>query len=167
MTGRGLVAAALILASLACTSTPTTSNSPSPSATDAQVAAAIPTPRTTPPGTPGPKPSEPTAASASIDIPAESPNAKPTPTPEPAVWRLQGYVVDEDGKPIASACVVIGAKGCQTWSPHTDERGHYFIDIAHGKTVFDFYFEMPGYKTVWWHVQPEGPTEFNVVLAKG
>jgi len=76
-------------------------------------------------------------------------------------------VVDEDGAPIESACVVLGPNGCKPFSPKTDERGYWFIDIAEGHTTFDFFFEIPGHRTVWWRVIPEGPTQFNVVLAKG
>jgi hypothetical protein len=149
-----------------------------PSATPTDVAAAsaspgeetpVPSPRTTPPGTPAPAPSEAATTSEPVATPTPRPEATPTPTPDPAVWRIQGYVVDEDGKPLEAVCVVVGPHGCQRFSPHTDERGHYFLDVAHGeiRTMFDFYFEMPGHKTVWWQVTPNGPTEFNVVLRKG
>jgi hypothetical protein len=76
-------------------------------------------------------------------------------------------VVDESGSPLKNVCVVVGPRGCQRFSPHTDENGHYFLDVAAAtniKTAFDFYFEMPGHQTVWWHFVPTGPTEFNVVL---
>jgi hypothetical protein len=130
----------------------------------------VPSPRTTPPGTPAPAPSEAATTSEPIVTPSPRPEATPTPTPDPAVWRIEGYVVDEDGKPLESVCVVVGPHGCQRFSPHTDEKGHYFLDVARSeeiKTTFDFYFEMPGHKTVWWQVTPNGPTEFNVVLRKG
>ena len=154
------------------------SPTPSPS-TSPQVAGATTAPETpgpsqpspTPTGTPAPKPSQPvdTAASASIEPPTPAPTATPTPTPQPGLWRVQGYVVDEEGKPLQNVCVVVGPHGCQKYSPHTDERGHYFLDVAATKpgqptTAFDFYFEMPGRKTVWWHFVPNGPLEFNVVL---
>jgi hypothetical protein len=76
-------------------------------------------------------------------------------------------VIDESGNPLKSVCVVVGPHGCQPYSPHTDDRGHYFLDVAASKdvaTAFDFYFEMPGRETVWWHFAPNGPVEFNVVL---
>jgi hypothetical protein len=130
-------------------------------------ASAIPTPRTTPPGTPAPIPSEAIASSASIDLPSAPPNATPTPSPQPGLWRIEGYVVDDDHAPLSGVCVVIGPLGCKPFSPHTDDQGHWFLDIAEGHTAFDFYFEMPGHQTVWWRVIPEGPTEFNVILAKG
>jgi hypothetical protein len=150
---------------------------PSPTPTPTEAAAASkepgqetppPTPRTTPPGTPAPAPEEPAVTSEPVATPTPRPEATPTPTPDPALWRIQGYVVDEDGKPLEAVCVVVGPHGCQRYSPHTDENGHYFLDVAHGEvtTSFDFYFEMPGYKTVWWNVAPNGPTEFNVVLRK-
>jgi hypothetical protein len=147
--------------------------SPSPTPTEAAAASPspgeetpVPSPRTTPPGTPAPAPSE--AVVVSVEV-TPRPAATPTPEPDPAVWRIQGYVVDEAGNPLESVCVVVGPHGCQRFSPHTDERGHYYLDVAHGAitTTFDFYFEMPGHQTVWWQVTPNGPTEFNVVLRKG
>jgi hypothetical protein len=77
--------------------------------------------------------------------------------------------VDEGGNPLRAVCVVVGPHGCQRFSPRTDESGHYYVDIAHSeiRTMFDFYFEMPGHQTVWWQVTPNGPTVFNVVLRKG
>ena len=74
--------------------------------------------------------------------------------------------MDENGAPIESACVVIGPNGCRAYSPKTDEQGHYFIDIAGGHATFDFYFEIPGRNTVWLHITPEGPSEYNVILTK-
>jgi len=128
-----------------------------------------PTPRSTPTGTPAPVPSEPTVQSAEIKTPSPKPAATPRPTVDPAMWRIEGTVVDEAGNPLEAVCVVVGPHGCQRFSPHTDETGHYFVDVAHSNitTSFDFYFEMPGYKTVWWNTAPNGSTVFNVVLRKG
>jgi hypothetical protein len=130
---------------------------------------APPTPRTTPPGTPAPAPSDAVVESVEVKTPSPKPAATPIPTPDPAMWRLEGTVVDEAGKPLEAVCVVVGPHGCQRFSPHTDESGHYYVDVAHGSltTTFDLYFEMPGRKTVWWQVTPNGPTVFNVVLRKG
>ena len=78
-------------------------------------------------------------------------------------------MVDESGNPLKNVCVVVGPRGCQRYSPHTDEQGHYFLDVAANKEVtteFDFYFELPGRETVWWHFSPGGPVEFNVVLKR-
>jgi len=133
-----------------------------------QPEATVPVAVATPEGTPAPKPSEAvdTAASASVTPPSPSPAATPTPSPQPGLWRVQGYVVDESGNPLTNVCVVVGPHGCQKFSPHTDAQGHYFLDVAATTvgTSFDFYFEMPGRETVWWHFTPVGPTEFNVVL---
>jgi hypothetical protein len=123
----------------------------------------------TPEGTPAPKPSEAvdTGASASVAPPSPPPAATPTPSPQPGLWRVEGYVVDESGNPLKNVCVVVGPRGCQKFSPHTDDRGHYFLDVAAAtdvNTSFDFYFETPGRQTVWWHFTPTGPIEFNVVL---
>jgi hypothetical protein len=154
---------------------PTTRRPPAtPSETVTPTAALIevtppPSPRTTPPGTPAPPPSEAVVESVVVVTPSPQPATEPTPSPDPALWRIEGTVVDEDGKPLESVCVVVGPHGCQRFSPHTDENGHYFLDVAHSeiKTMFDFYFELPGHATVWWQVTPNGPTEFNVVLRKG
>ena len=163
--------ALIVSASAACGASPSTAGGPSganatPTAT-VFVATAIPTPRTTPPGTPAPIPSAAIGESAKIKTPPPAANATATPKPEAGIWRIEGYVVDDAGAPLGSACVVIGPVGCQTWSPKTDDRGYYFLDVAAARSTFDVYFEMPGHKTVWWRFIPEGPTEFNVILARG
>jgi hypothetical protein len=156
----------------------TSADSPSP--TPAPSASAKPSPETTPPptprptpeGTPAPNPSEPVGQGASVTFVPASPSARATPTatPQPGLWRVEGYVVDENGSPLADVCVVVGPHGCQQYSLHTDEQGHYFLDVAQPiqgvHTTFDFYFQMPGRETVWWRVTPGGPVEFNVVLKK-
>lgn len=128
-----------------------------------------PTPVPTPSGTPAPAPSEATVVSAEIKTPSPKPAATPIPTPDPATWRIEGTVVDEAGNPLEAVCVVVGPRGCQPYSPRTDDNGHYYVDIARSeiRTSFDFYFERPGHQTVWWNTTPNGPTVFNVVLRKG
>ena len=160
LSGAGL----MNVATAPATATPTASVEPTP-----QPEATAPVAVATPEGTPAPKPSEAvdTAASASVTPPSPPPAATPTPTPQPGLWRVQGYVVDESGSPLKNVCVVVGPHGCQKFSPHTDEQGHYFLDVAASTDVltsFDFYFETPGHETVWWHFTPTGPIEFNVVL---
>jgi len=152
----------------------TATGSPSPSIGNSAsadpsvyVATPMPTPRTTPPGTAAPAPTAATGESAQPITPTPVPNAKPTPSVEPGLWRIDGYVVDDSGAPLPAVCVAIGPLGCQVWSPKTDDRGYYFIDVAAARSTFDVYFTMPGHKTVWWRFIPEGPTEFNVILAKG
>ena len=152
-------------------SVPTTSPSPSPSGISIPVTVTATVPPPTPEGTPAPKPSDAldTAASASITPPTPPPSATPTASPQPGLWRVEGYVVDESGNPLKNVCVVVGPRGCQKYSPHTDDQGHYFLDVAASKdvpTAFDFYFETPGRETVWWHFVPGGPIEFNVVLKR-
>lgn len=154
----------LVNVAVAPTASPTVQATPSPSA---EPTATEPPP--TPEGTPAPKPSVAvdTAASASVTPPTPPPSATPTASPQPGLWRVEGYVVDESGNPLKNVCVVVGPHGCQKYSPHTDDQGHYFLDVAANKdvtTAFDFYFEMPGRETVWWHFTPGGPIEFNVVL---
>jgi hypothetical protein len=147
-----------------------------PAATPAAAPTATPAPtpfrpRATPPGTPAPRPS--TFVLISSSIPVKVPPApRPTATPEPGLWRLEGYVVDEAGQPIENVCVVIGPVGCQTFTTKTDERGHWFLDIASAPVTpltqvnFDFYFEIPGRETVWLRMTPNSSTVFNLVLRK-
>ena len=126
--------------------------------------------RATPSGTPAPRPATFVGLADSIQV-SPPPAPRSSPTPEPGLWRIEGYIVDEEGKPIENVCVVIGPVGCKSFSPHTDERGHYFIDIAiaGGATVplaYDFYFEIPGRQTVWLRLTPTGKSTFNAALKK-
>ena len=145
--------------------TPTASTSPTvePSATPAKV-------RSTPVGTPAPRPSTFVTIAASVPV-SPPPAPRSSPTPEPGLWRLEGYLVDEQGKPVENVCVVIGPVSCAKYSTHRDERGHYFVDIAAAgsQTVllaYDFYFEIPGRQTVWLRMTPTGSTTFNAVLKR-
>ena len=145
--------------------TPIASTSPTvePSATPAKV-------RSTPVGTAAPRPSTFVGIAASVSV-SPPPAPRSSPTPEPGLWRLEGYIVDEQGKPIENVCVVIGPVPCAQYAPHTDERGHYFVDIAAAgsQTVllaYDFYFEIPGRQTVWLRMTPTGSSTFNAVLKR-
>jgi len=91
-------------------------------------------------------------------------NASATPTVEPGLWRIEGYVVNQSGKPVKDVCVWVGPNGCKQFSPHTDDRGHWQLDVAVGRATFDFTFEMPGFKTAKWSITPTGPTTYNLVL---
>ena len=146
-------------------STPVANATPTvePPATPAKV-------RSTPVGTAAPRPTNFVLISASVAV-SPPPPPRSSPTPEPGLWRLEGYIVDESGKPIENVCVVIGPVPCQQYSPKTDERGHYFIDIAAVGTqtvplTYDFYFEIPGRQTVWLRMAPTGSTTFNAVLKR-
>jgi len=170
--GAAVVAAVLVVGGvLAITSapkvatTPTATTSPTvePSATPARV-------RSTPTGTAAPRPATFVGIAASVPV-SPPPAPRSSPTPEPGLWRLEGYIVDEQGKPIENVCVVIGPVPCAQYSPHTDERGHYFVDIAAAgsQTVllaYDFYFEIPGRQTVWLRMTPTGSSTFNAVLKR-
>jgi hypothetical protein len=156
---------AIVLASStpAATARPNASATPEPSATPPKV-------RSTPVGTPGPRPAAFLTIAASVQV-SPPPAPRSSPTPEPGLWRLEGYIVDESGKPVENVCVVIGPVSCQQFSPHTDERGHYFVDIAAAasQTVllsYDFYFEIPGRQTVWLRMTPSGSTTFNAVMKR-
>jgi hypothetical protein len=140
-----------------------TSPAVEPSATPPRV-------RSTPIGTAAPRPA--TFVTIAASVPVNPPPApRSSPTPEPGLWRLEGYIVDEQGKPIENVCVVIGPVPCAQYAPHTDERGHYFVDIAAAgsQTVllnYDFYFEIPGRQTVWLRMTPTGSSTFNAILKR-
>ena len=145
--------------------TPVAAASPTvePSATQPRV-------RSTPVGTPAPRPLTFVGLSASIPV-SPPPAPRSSPTPEPGLWRLEGYIVDESANPIENVCVVIGPVPCGQYSPHTDERGHYFVDISAVATQmllvnYDFYFEIPGRETVWLRMTPMGSSTFNAVLKR-
>ena len=159
----GVLAVALGGSGGASKPTPIASPTVEPSATPPRV-------RSTPSGTAAPRPTGFVGIGASIPV---NPPAAPrsSPTPEPGLWRLEGYIVDESAKPIENVCVVIGPVACAQYSPHTDERGHYFVDIAAAgsQTVllaYDFYFEIPGRETVWLRMTPSGSSTFNAVLKR-
>ena len=80
-------------------------------------------------------------------------------------------MVDESGDPIENVCVVIGPVPCPQYSPHTDERGHYFVDIAAAGSntvllAYDFYFEIPGRQTIWLRLTPTGSIIFNAAMKR-
>ena len=93
-------------------------------------------------------------------------NASPTPTAtvEAGLWRIEGFVVNQSGKPVKDVCVWVGPNGCRQVSPHTDDRGHWQLDVAVGRATFDFTFEIKGYKTAKWSITPTGPLTYNLVL---
>ena len=93
-------------------------------------------------------------------------NASPTPTAtvEAGLWRIEGFVVNQSGKPVKDVCVWVGPNGCRQVSPHTDDRGHWQLDVAVGRATFDFTFEIKGYKTAKWSITPTGPMTYNLVL---
>jgi hypothetical protein len=143
------------------------------------VAVASPTPeppatpprvRSTPVGTAAPRPATFVRAEDSVSVnPPKAPRSSPT--PEPGLWRLEGYLVDESGNPIENVCVVIGPVPCAQYSPHTDERGHWFLDIAAvgSQTVplaYDLFFEIPGRQTIWLRLTPTDSIIFNAVMKR-
>jgi hypothetical protein len=170
--GAAAVAAVLILGGiLAVTLSPKAATTPVAEATPTVEPPATPARvRSTPFGTAAPRPAIFLRAEDSISVnPPSAPRSSPT--PEPGLWRLEGYIVDESGKPIENVCVVIGPVPCAQYSPHTDERGHYFLDIAAvgSQTVplaYDFYFEMPSRETIWLRLTPTNSIVFNAVMKR-
>ena len=167
-----MVATVIVVgAVLALTFSPKPSGAPSVATSPTVDSSATPPRvRSTPVGTAAPRPATFVSIAASVAV-SPPPAPRASPTPEPGLWRLEGYIVDESGKPIENVCVVIGPVPCAQYSPHTDERGHYFVDIAAvgSQTVllnYDFYFEIPGRQTVWLRMTPTGSTTFNAVLKR-
>jgi hypothetical protein len=169
--GAAVVVLVIVVAILAIALSPKTSTTPVAAATPGVEASATqPRVRSTPVGTAAPRPATFVTIAASVPV-SPPPAPRSSPTPEPGLWRLEGYIVDEQGKPIENVCVVIGPVPCAQYAPHTDERGHYFVDIAAAgsQTVllaYDFYFEIPGRQTVWLRMTPTGATTFNAVLKR-
>jgi hypothetical protein len=169
--GAAVVVLVIVVAILAIALSPKASTTPVAAATPGVEASATqPRVRSTPVGTAAPRPATFVTIAASVPV-SPPPAPRSSPTPEPGLWRLEGYIVDEQGKPIENVCVVIGPVPCAQYAPHTDERGHYFVDIAAAgsQTVllaYDFYFEIPGRQTVWLRMTPTGATTFNAVLKR-
>jgi hypothetical protein len=169
--GAAVVVLVIVVAILAIALSPKASTTPVAAATPGVEASATqPRVRSTPVGTAAPRPATFVTIAASVPV-SPPPAPRSSPTPEPGLWRLEGYIVDEQGKPIENVCVVIGPVPCSQYAPHTDERGHYFVDIAAAGTqtvllAYDFYFEIPGRQTVWLRMTPTGGTTFNAVLKR-
>ncbi|HVE67658.1 MAG TPA: carboxypeptidase-like regulatory domain-containing protein [Solirubrobacteraceae bacterium] len=91
----------------------------------------------------------------------------PTPTPDPAIWRVHGLVVDEQGRPIPDVCVAIGPHGCLQYSPRTNANGIFFFDAPQIPTVsYDLHYFTSEYQLLTMRVTPTGPTTFRVTLRK-
>ena len=169
--GAAVVATVIVLAGVfAFTASPKTTAPAAQTSPTVEPSATPPRVRSTPVGTPAPRPTNFVGIAASIPV-NPPPAPRSSPTPEPGLWRLEGYIVDESGNPIENVCVVIGPVPCAQYSPHTDERGHYFVDIAAAgsQTVllaYDFYFEIPGRQTVWLRMTPTGSAAFNAILKR-
>jgi len=125
------------------------------------------TPMPTPSGTLTPLTAspEPAASASSAPVASTQPPATPTPSPDPGLWRLEGAVVNDAGEPIPGVCVAIGPHGCLPGSPHTDDRGVYYIDFPQVPTIdYDLHFTKPGYQQYDVRLRPAGPAIFNVRL---
>jgi hypothetical protein len=98
--------------------------------------------------------------------PAPTSTAYPPPTVE-GLWRIEGHVADEQGKPIEGVCLAIGPVGCQPVSPRSDKNGNFFFDLPAANVDYDFHFTKAGYQQLDARVHPTGPSTFNYVLKKG
>lgn len=162
-------AAAILL--FACAPTTTVRSSPSAPASIEAVETSTPQPTST--GTLKPLPTTPVdaatptplakAAQAEVTY-SPPPPAKPTPTPDPELWRWEGVVVDDAGKPLQGVCVAVGPHGCQAQSPRTDARGTWHVDFPQAPVQYDLHFTKEGYKTFDVRVTPTSAWTLNVML---
>ncbi len=75
-----------------------------------------------------------------------SPTQTPIGTLAPGVWRLDGLVIDDAGKPLQGVCVGVGPAICTDVNPRTDSDGKWFIDIPKAAVDYEFHFTKVGYK---------------------
>lgn len=176
------LALVVVLLSVVRAQTPGTGAAPGGTDPGGTVAGASATPGPEPSFTPSPLPEA--SVVPALAPPAEAPisaviaspvaaartraPATPTPSPDPAVWRVEGVILEDATKlPIKEVCIVIGPHGCQRGSVRTDSRGVFYIDVPQNPTVFyDLYFVKDGFWTVWFRIKPEGPSVYNLALTK-
>ncbi|MEK7863059.1 MAG: carboxypeptidase-like regulatory domain-containing protein, partial [Chloroflexota bacterium] len=129
-------------------------------------ASASPTPLPSDAATLAPVGSTTPAPKSTSDIVTYSPPppATPTPPPDPGLWRYEGVVVDEQGKPIEGVCVAVGPQGCLPSSIRTDKRGVWFIDFPQAPVDYDLHFSKKGYTQYDVRITPTSPWTLNVVL---
>ncbi len=166
----------IALVATACSSTPLPL--PPLGGASATPGSASPTPEPSPSPIEGvivvaalPPPAEiPIAALVATPVPAARTRAPatPTPTPDPAIWRVEGVIIDDvTHLPVPDVCVTLGPAGCQRGSPRTDARGVFAFDAPQIPTIFyDFFFVKDGYWTVWFRIKPEGPSVYNLALTR-
>ena len=95
------------------------------------------------------------------------PPATPTPSPDPAIWRIEGLIVDDKGEPITEACVSVGRRGCLAFSPRTDDRGVFYFEVPPITTIeYDLYFFKEGYRVAHLRFRPTSAAAFGVALSR-
>lgn len=90
----------------------------------------------------------------------------PTPAPLPTVWRLDGVVIDESGKPIQGVCVGLGPAVCTDTNPRTDAKGRWFIDLPKAAVDYEFHFTKAGFKQFDMPIRVVTPQTFRITLAR-
>lgn len=103
----------------------------------------------------------PAPASATPDV-AES----PTPPPSPNAWRLDGVVMDEQGKPVEGVCVGLGPSICTDVNPRTDAKGRWYIDLPKAAVDYDFHFTRPGFQQLDMRVRAVTSQTFTIRLLR-
>jgi hypothetical protein len=99
---------------------------------------------------------------------APSPTPTPTmiPSPPPGVWRIDGVVLDEQGKPVKDVCVGIGPGICTNVNPRTDADGYWSIELPKASVDYDFHFTKAGYKQLDMHIKPVTSQTFTLRLTR-
>jgi hypothetical protein len=103
---------------------------------------------------------------STVGAPKAAPTAYPPP-PVEGLWRIEGHLADEQGKPIEGVCLAIGPVGCQPVSPRSDKDGNFYFDLPVANVDYDFHFTKPGYQQLDTRAHPTGPSTFNFVLKRG
>lgn len=94
------------------------------------------------------------------------PPATPTPIKPSGYFRIEGVIVDDLGLPIKGACVEIGPNGCREHSPHTDDRGVYYMDFPKADVDYDLHFTAEGYKEQVKRIKPTADLVLNIMLGR-
>ena len=110
----------------------------------------------------GPQPPRPTSAPITYSPPPGAPTAQP----DPDLWRWEGVVVDEQGKPLEGVCIAVVPVGCVPTNPRTDTRGVWSIDFPQAAVDYDLHFSKEGFKTFDARITPTSAWTFNVVLKR-
>jgi hypothetical protein len=97
---------------------------------------------------------------------APTPEPSPTATVSPTQWRLDGTVIDAQGRPIEGVCVGVGPAVCTDVNPRTDARGKWHIDLPKVSVDYDFHFTKDGYKPFETRIRPVTHQEFTITMSR-
>ena len=101
-----------------------------------------------------------------VAVATPEPSESPTPAPSPNLWRLDGVVVDEEGKPVEGVCVGLGPAICTDVNPRTDAKGRWYIDLPKAVVDYDFHFTKPGFQQFDMRARVVTPQTFRIRLLR-